>query len=241
MNLVIENCKLSPVAFIESNKGDLRALKTNQVQLSAFGLIIAKISLLGGFKTELDNLTRSDILELISLKFKELSLDEVYYAFQLERFGMLENQTEHFQLFNAVYVSKVLTKYKKWKAEKIKKENIIINKKAMEDNMPTEEERLKMIDRHTTESILHFQSTGEILYGYLYKEFFQQGKLPKHTKEFKEEMQKKAIEILQKQKKESVSIPEANEIKRKIEGRESINGLIKEIILKEYYTNLLKQ
>lgn len=240
---MIKKSKLAPVEFIKQNKGDLRDLKKNIDTISMFGVILAKISILGGFKDSIDNLNREDILDLVALKFKELSMDEIYYAFQLERFGMLDVQIEHFQLFNSIYVGRVLFKYKKYKAEKIRIHSI--KKQEMEkQKKPSEEETKKLENKHITESLLHYQSTGKILFPYLYLVLYNRNELPEHTSEFKKQIRETAIDYLKRQRSNPTNKIELRTLTNKINGKESITSVVKEIVLKQYFkskTNINKQ
>ena len=81
------------------------------------GAMFTKISVLAGIKGEIDQFTKQDISKMILSTFKELSLEELHKAFELERYGVYDDKTDHFQLFDANYISQILKKYKKWKAK----------------------------------------------------------------------------------------------------------------------------
>ena len=69
-----------------------------------------------------------DITNLIFGVYSDLTIEEIYKAFELERFGLYEEKTKHFQLFNSEYVSEILKKYKKWKHD-MKMQHNITNQK----------------------------------------------------------------------------------------------------------------
>ena len=62
----------------------------------------------------------SDCFEMILMRYKELSVDELHYAFKLHRFGELD-KVEHYQLLNADFVQKVLSNYKHGSLQRLKR------------------------------------------------------------------------------------------------------------------------
>lgn len=88
------------------------------------GITLSKIAALGGINTGMDSLIKSDIANMLFTSFNELSIDEIYFAFQKERYGEYEERTKHFNLFNTEYVSEVLKKYIVWKRSKRIEHNI---------------------------------------------------------------------------------------------------------------------
>lgn len=79
---------------------------------------------MSGVKSEISELVKQDLLKLITSRFKELSFEEIYKAFELERFNAYDTKTDHFQLFDANYVSEILKKYKNWLIDQKKALNI---------------------------------------------------------------------------------------------------------------------
>ena len=72
----------------------------------------------------------SDEVVLLTPKFDGMSLLIKYEAGKFQKAytrgnGQVgQDVTEHFQLFNSLYLAKVLDKFKKWRSEKIKQHNI---------------------------------------------------------------------------------------------------------------------
>lgn len=85
--------------------------------------VLVKISVLAGIKDKIDDFTKKDISKMITTTYGDLALEEIYKAFELERYGVYETKTEHFQLFDSNYISEILKKYKKWKLTKKNKLN----------------------------------------------------------------------------------------------------------------------
>lgn len=106
------------------------------------GQVLVKISVLAGIKNEIDDFTKQDISKMIFNAFNELSLEEIYKAFELERYGLYEDKTDHFQLFDANYISEILKKYKKWKIKEKQLLNFQAPKIEME-NKEIEKESIK--------------------------------------------------------------------------------------------------
>jgi len=77
-------------------------------------------------------------------KFHTLTVEEIYKAFELERFGSYDTKTEHYQLFNAVYVSDILKKYCEWKTNQ-KIELNYQNPKIEEKPVISEEEKRNIV------------------------------------------------------------------------------------------------
>lgn len=78
-------------------------------------VVLVKICALSGIKNEIDDFTKKDISNLICVFYKNLSVAEIWKAFELERYGVYETKTDHFQLFDSTYISSVLKKYVEWK------------------------------------------------------------------------------------------------------------------------------
>jgi hypothetical protein len=103
--------------FLKSNLDNkkIRERATEPDIKTIIGAMLIKIGALAGIKNEIEYLIGKDILKMLLSTYADLTLEELYMAFELERYGGLEDKTEHFQLFNADYIAKILKKYKKWK------------------------------------------------------------------------------------------------------------------------------
>lgn len=99
--------------------------------MTLIGITLTKIASLAGITNEIDALTRTDIVTMLFSSFKTLSIDEIYFAFQKERYGEYEVKTSHYNLFNADYVSNVLKKFIEWKKSKKTEHNITMESKAL--------------------------------------------------------------------------------------------------------------
>lgn len=85
------------------------------IRRAGLGYIFAKTAILTGFKGEIPEINKEDITDLLFTRFSTISLNELSYAFKIDRHGYHGEPTPHYQLFNAEYVSKVLNKYLQYK------------------------------------------------------------------------------------------------------------------------------
>ena len=129
MIAVIENKPiLTPSVFVKSIT-DFKKIRDRKTEIDIQVLLwsmMVKISALSGLKTAITDFDKTDIVKILFTSFNDLSAEEIYKAFELERYGeysmlclttkeTIRNKTEHFQLFNADYVGEILRKYKEWK------------------------------------------------------------------------------------------------------------------------------
>lgn len=116
-------CELKPTAYLNHVHHSLKI--KDRIEEVGFknllGICLIKISALAGIKSQIDDFTKQDLLKMILSRFKTLSVDEIYKAFEMERYLTYGQKTDHFQLFDANYVSCVLQKYENWKIEEKKK------------------------------------------------------------------------------------------------------------------------
>lgn len=82
---------------------------------SGLGFIFSRVAILSGFKGEIPDINKQDITDLLLTRFKTISLNELSFAFKIDRYGYHGEPTAHYQLFNAEYVVKVLNKYLDYK------------------------------------------------------------------------------------------------------------------------------
>ena len=173
-----ERQNLTTVDFLKdiSNQVKIRDISEEDFKHHLIKTIVT-INALSGIKDPMDDITKTDIKEMILMRFKALSFDEISYAFKKERYGDLAPRTEHFQLFDAKYVSEVLDKFVKWKKEKIVQYNL--NHKKVEVSISEQEKEFIMaeaVDRVQKEVKQNGFISGNCshIYDYLDK----QGKLP---------------------------------------------------------------
>ena len=91
-------------------------------------IIMTTIAFKAKVKNPITKLDKADIKKMLLTKYKSLSLQEIEYAFQLERYGSYEKRSKHFQVFDCEYVSSILNKYLVWLKKSIKHNQIEIEK-----------------------------------------------------------------------------------------------------------------
>ena len=250
MNLSIykpERQSLTTVEFLKdiSNQIKIRDISEEDFKFHLIKTIVS-INALSGIKNPMDDIVKTDIKEMILMRFKALSFDEISYAFKKERYGDLTPRTEHFQLFDAKYVSEVLDKFVKWKKDKIiqlnlnqpKPEEVSISDQEKENIMLEAVDRLKREVKHNL--VIESSVTG--VYMYLYAK----GVLPPHTLEFREKYKKRAIPIARgiAAGKARYSLEDHRELDSRIklitEGKgEEVKNIAKRLILQDYFKTIL--
>jgi len=142
-NLAIYNPKtqeLSEVSFIKDtlNQTLISEVKDSVQIINEISRWIGETALMMKVNGAVPQHHKIDIKEMVLMRFKNFSFDELYYAFKMERFGVLGEKTTHYQSFDAEYVGKILDKYLEWKREVKRIRNISNTEKRVET---TTEER----------------------------------------------------------------------------------------------------
>ncbi len=152
-------CQLSKTDFLKStyNQSKIRELSANSNFKELLGAVLVKISILAGIKGEIDNFTKQDVSKMILSSFKEFSLEEISKAFELERYGQYDDNTEHFQLFDSNYISQILKKYKKWKIKQKTELNLVA---PSNENSFTEKDILQIREDLTLSVFNEIVKTG---------------------------------------------------------------------------------
>jgi len=242
-----KNQSLGEVSFLKSVSTHVKIREAEGYELSkSLSHWIAETSLALGIKDSISTFNKKDVVELILSRFKNLSVDELYYAFKLERYGQLDPEikdepwvTPHYQLFNAEYVAKVLKKYISWK-QKMKIQHAIDGQKK--EKIVSEKEKRYWINKGVMDCILFFEENRFLEKGkaYVYDILYDDGFLPTNI-EYKKRVYKDAIETLkfEYENKKAKSLSEKKRfstILNKIEQKG--NGLVKlkckEIALSEF-------
>lgn len=216
----------------------IKNLDDNELR-QGLSLLFTRIPNLLGIKDPINAINKADIKEMILMRFKGLSLEEIDYAFKLERYGVYESKTEHFQLFNAEYVGAVLNKFQKWMQKTRLNHNIPISKKASTNELSEEEKEIIAING-IVNCFENFKATGDIEYGrtYIYDFLYPKRVFPKHTKKFKKGIRRKAQRNLYNTKEHDRKILKV--LRGIQQGEDKIATECKRIILKTLFTKLVK-
>ncbi len=249
-NLVIytENKQsLSEVAFVKDAQDQvkIRDIDNSYERSKRLGLIFVVIANHLGISDAIEPHTKTDVTDMILNRFKNLSLDEVAYAFKLERHGVLGQRTEHYQLFNAEFVGDVLEKFIEWKRNiKIK---FNISYALQEYKMPNQEKKY-WINSGVLDCLAHYRETRLIKEGklYVYGVLFDLDYLPK-DKDYKDKVKLDAIQCIRveqeiKKTKTSGQAKSKREILKKIMLPK--DGMVinkcKELELMKFFRELIK-
>ncbi len=183
---------LGSLSFLKEKSVRIDEIVHNEVFGRTIELMFTKISVLAGLKGVISEADKQDIASIVLSCFKELSLEDIYKAFQLERSLSYPTQTDHYSLFNAVYVSTILKKFKKWKGE-MRIEHKIGLDKAPEVNI-TEEENSKALQSGLVRLENEFKQTGIIASSssHIYDFLLKTGKMSSPTVEERDSIVKQA-------------------------------------------------
>lgn len=126
LNDIEKRSELTPVSFLKENYNNIKIknCKNDPDFKMIIAIALSKISGYMGLNVEVTEFDAKDISKMIQSVFSELTLEELYKAFELERYGEYDIKTSHFNLFNAEYVSTILKKYREWKTNAKVQHNI---------------------------------------------------------------------------------------------------------------------
>ncbi len=237
---------LSPISFLKSVYKHTPICEMDSYEMKKqIALSLISTSEQMRVTNEIADIDKKEIQELILSRFKRLSVNEIYYAFKLERFGEYGEQISHYNRFDVIYVSQILEKYKQWKIKTKSEHNISYIEDAKE---ATEAEKKFWINKGVTDCIEYFEEHREIEEGkkYIYTILYDDGLLPT-DKKYKQRVYKDALEALEfeyKNKKAS-SLTEKREYKEILENLyKKENGKVvakcQEIALLEFFRELTR-
>lgn len=234
---------LSPISFINDLQNQVKIRDLDSSSDSFFSQISAlftKTSNLLGIKTAITPINGQDIVDCILMKYKGLSINELEYAFKLERYGEFGKRVEHYQLFNAEYVSSVIDRYLEWKQFKI---NTLAKKEKMDQKISEEEIRKK-----DNQSILRYLNEYEFtrvvndMDFHIYRHLDKLG-LVNYSLEFKKQIKEKAITLVyeEENKRVATSLTEKREINSSLTKiLNGTSGLVRckcEVLALEHFLN----
>ncbi len=234
LNDVLEHTKLAAMDSYERTK-----------QLAICFTAVAEAMKITNPITDFD---KKEISELVLKRFKRLSINEVYYAFKLERFVEMGEPVKHYNRFDTQYVAQVLDKYVQWKISVRQKHNLDIAKKEQGQSL-TEKEKRYWINKGVTECLEYFIDKRAIMDGksYVYHILYDMGFLPTDV-EYKKRVHKDAVEAIEFEysQKEARSLYEKNHIKEVLskihtKGYEKVTVQCHIIALREFFQKLTKE
>lgn len=243
---------LSQVAFVKDTLSHTKIREIDSYEFTKqIGILLPKIKVQMGIKHEISDIYKSDLKEMILSRFKNLSLNEIDFAFKLERYGEyrdekgLESRTEHFHEFNTVYCSTVLGKYVDWKRKTKLKHNI--EKKESQQSV-SEKEKQYWINRGVNECLNFFEEHGTLMPGklYIYEVLYDMDFLPKDS-DYKKKIYKDAKEVIEFeiQSKKAKSISDKKKMKDILNDIQTpksgtVINKSKELILLEFFRKIYR-
>lgn len=228
--------------FLEKKWDRIDTIDPNYLR-SIFGVLFTRIAFLSGVKEEIDDINKADIKKMMITRYREMSIEEIWKAFELERFGEHEETTQHFQLFNAEYVGAVIKKFKKWRAAKRVHHGMVIDKKIPLLPQQTDHSYEEMMQNAVKRLKLEYENTNDITGSndYVYTYLFDKNELPTGM-DYKKEVMIRAKEIAVAEVKKkpyqstTQNIIDQNIIKRIRENKDNTAiSIAKSIVLKEYF------
>lgn len=237
---------MTELAFVKDVPNQVKVREADSYELTKqLAIVLTHAAIATGLKGGIEDIHKREIKELILMRFKNLSLDEIAYAFKLERFGVLGDKTEHFQLFNASYVSEVLEKYRNWKREIRKAHNVEAAKQLPEI---TPEERAEIRRQFLKNIYEELVGTGYSRDAWhLYMELDQAGKLAIGDSKKKEVYEQQLEKYKKELKEQSLTRPDMKSILKRIEqgqqeGKSSKVAILrsKSFLASEYLSDYLE-
>lgn len=252
---ISESTELNPVAFVKNiqNFKKIREIKAEVNFFTVLGELFSVISNLQGVKGEIEQINKVDISRLLLQVHSDLSLEEIYKAFELERFGVIGLKTEHFQLFNADYVKAVLVKYKNWR-QNTRVQHNLKTEPLTKNLLPeiSEIEKKEILRKGVIERFEHYLKTKEInepfvhIFDFLLEQGIIKGaNTPKLIQYYEEIREKARLELRNEvREKKSISKSERNAIKvdfaKITDGTsEKIDIRAKRIVLMYFFNNVV--
>jgi hypothetical protein len=212
-------------------------------------IMLVKIAALSGVKDTIDDFNKSDILKMIFTSFSDLTVEEIYKSFELERYSQYEAKTEHFQLFNAEYVSTILKKYKQWRT------NVKILHNLTAGEVKTEQKDQEAIDKILIRGIVdrydHYITTKEMItpFAHLFDYLYEKNIIKKPTTPALESYYAKVNERAKEQIREELSSKKAISREEKRDFAKQFNEVIngnsnnvlvraKRIVLSDFFNDV---
>lgn len=244
--IVEQKCALAPVQFLKSNLDNkkLRERTTEPDIKITIGTMLIKIGTLAGIKNEIDSLVGQDIMRMILSTYADLTLEEIYKAFELERYGSFEDKTEHFQLFNADYIAKILKKYKKWKLNMKTHHDITLETKKLD--AITESQKEQILINGVNRFYQEYQETKTIAdpSEYIFDFLVEKGNIKNNNKpkllEYYQLKLQEAKQELEKEQSKKTSIDKIERQRIKVDLDQIVAGYSPKIIIRAK-RNILKE
>ncbi|WGK93779.1 MULTISPECIES: hypothetical protein [Flavobacterium] len=255
LNDIVKSTESPVVGFLQSayNFKKIRNRITEINFANVVGLMVTKIAALAGINGEIDMATKYDLLRYVKTRCSDISLEEIYKAFELERYNEYPTKSNHYQLFGTEYFSEVIKKYRVWKAENKTYHNISENRNAPQLMAISESQKNEIIHNGIKRVFIEYKQTKNITEpcAHIFDELLDMGliigantpKLELYYNSKKEQAKKELEQELEIKKASSNFIQRKNiarDIEQVLQGNSSkIIVRTKKIVLKEYFDKLI--
>lgn len=221
---------LTPVAFVKDipRQGKVMELSSYELQNQLGHFFTYQI---GAYKIK-EPMTPQDVTELrktILSRFKRLSVNEMYYAFQLHRAGEFGEEAQPYGHISISFICRILNMYVEWK-QKIRMKNNIPLPGGGLSNQLSEEEKKAYIKSGVLRAYDQWSEHRTLPSGtlYVYDALYDIGLLPTDP-EIKRQYYNRARESVKMQMhlektQPGLDMRRLREIKDVIEGIEKINN-----------------
>ena len=161
--------QLSEGAFLKQNLDNTKIMNIHDVELKKthIALFVYELELHFAPDKKTEALIMQDIEKMILSVFKTLTINELYYAGQLKRYGEIGAGNKAYGRITTEFVSQLLVDYKNWKRETLKNHNLPIAKKEPEIIMP-DAEKVRLIWNGLNTCFDYFIKNNEIPLGYIW-------------------------------------------------------------------------
>lgn len=236
------------IAFIKNSFTQTSLRKQRDLQtIETLALVLSKSAALAGIKEGIQDIVKEDLKDLIFGKFGGLSLEEIAYAFKLERQRAYPTKTDHYQFFSTEYVAEILEKYTEWKAEKRRVNNIDPTPPKKQEKQMTDEEKVLTFLTGILNDFEEFKTSNRlaIFSSRHYYPLYHLGLLPKHDEQFRNHVKERAIEQLKKDLLQEENRKEKAFLKQIIESQMTDESRFKvkahEIIVSDFFTKIIRE
>ena len=257
LNEISKLTESTSIVFLK-NSFEFVKIRTRQYEPNfnnIVGLMITKISGLAGIKDEIDMATKSDLLRFIKTRCGDITLEEIYKAFELERYGEYPEKSQHYQLFGTEYFSQVIKKYRTWKHETRLHHNITKSDPVALLPDISESQKKERLINGIIRIFNGFKQSNEIEFPFVwvFDELQERGLIkgantPVLEKYYADKMAEAKIQVqneLEIEKSISTFIKRktiAREIEEVLHGNSSkVIIATKKIVLKEYFEKLIRE
>ena len=236
--------QLSEVAFLKENLDSAKIMNIQDSELKKKHIVLFVYELELHFAPDkkTDVLIMQDIEKMILSVFKTLSLNELYYASRLKRYGEIGGENKAYGRITTEFVSQLLMDYKNWKRETLKKHNLPIAKKQPEAVMTDEEKEMLILSGLVT-CYDYFVQNNKILLGYIWVyDHLAELKIINYSIEEKKKLMPIALEKVKIEVKQNQSIFAYKNFLRELEAgnndKQAIINKAKEMLLERFFAGL---